>query len=122
MNPVTVTDVADLWRAMTDAEKRRCELKLSAAWAELKRRVPGFLARVNSGDIEQDILFKVISEAVEEVMRNPEKYIEVSVDDFRGRRGESGSKSKNLFSDEDLELLAPAKSDQGSFSIVLGWS
>jgi len=121
MNPVTVDDVAQRWRPLTQPEVVVAGTKIADAWAVLQIRVPGVSDRLDAGTLDPGLVRLVIAEAVIAVMQNPEGYVEEAIDDWRGRRDKAPAGSRIHFSDDALALLADGSPSPRAFSIAPGW-
>ncbi|WP_449408003.1 hypothetical protein [Microbacterium maritypicum] len=129
---VTVTDVENRWRPLTDAEKTVAQTRISEIEAELKRelRLEGITGSPTDLPTEEisdwDVLYVgVIADVVRNSLINPEGWLEEreELDDFaRTRRRDSAvSAGIGFLTDDAIAKLLPRRRlRRGSFTIALG--
>ncbi len=113
----TLERVAAGWRPLTDAEAVVAATRIGAASRLLRRLVPSVDDRVDSGDLDADLVSDVVAEAVIRVMKNPDGIRQVSYDDYSETRDREVSAGLLQFLDSELALLQPADRPSGAFTI-----
>lgn len=134
---VASTDVADLWRPLTDEETARATARIKIVEAELRAelRLHGLTGTPSVGDpgfetqeqVEEweDLYKGIVAGAVLAAVQNPEGWLEerVAIDDFSEsrRRDSATSTGAVIVSDVDVRRLLPRRvRPRDSFTIRLG--
>lgn len=120
-NPVSVLDLQNRWRPLTDEEIPIAQALLDDAWEIMLARVPGIESRITSGDLRPGLVVKIACEAVKPVMQNPEGFMQEAIEDWQGRRDATTSTGKLILTDDDLRPLFGGIVRK-SFSIVPDWA
>ena len=106
-NPATVLDVADRWRPLTPAEESVATVLLDDAWWMLTARLPRLEDQIAAGTVSENNARRVLAAMVIRVMRNPDGFVDESVDDWRGRRHDLVASGVLTVTDAELVDLRP---------------
>lgn len=116
-NPASVSDVADRWRPLSDAQEAVAQTLLDDAWAMLKRH-----ATRRGTDIEDEIttdvdlrlgVVRILATAVLRVLKNPEGKAQESIDDYSYTRNSGVAGGSLEFTDDELDDLLPGLGSDG---------
>lgn len=114
----TLQKVEDRWHVVSGQEQTNALALIGMASRILRRLVPSVDDRVASGDLDPDLVADVVNNAVLRVLQNPEGIRRVSVDDYTEERDSAVSSGGLVFTDAELDLLAPADKPSGAFTIA----
>jgi hypothetical protein len=118
-NPVSVSDLAERFRPLTDQEQANAQGLLDDAWELLTFRVPDLEARIASGALPVGLVRYVMRESLIPVLRNPDGYRQWSVDDASFTRDNSVAAGRLSIADDLVSLLLPnASTRRGAFTIA----
>lgn len=106
-NPASITDIEDRFQPLTDAQKNNALAYLGDAWALLTGRLPNLEANMLAGLVSTENVIRVISAMVIRVLRNPNGYLEESIDDYRRRRAELMANGALTVTTDELADLTP---------------
>jgi len=114
-NPVTVQDVINRWRPLSDAEIVIAETRLGDAWDEIQLRVSRLVERLEDETLPVGLVKRVVADSVIRLMQNPDGKTRERIDDYEYTRADS---VQGLgFTDGELDLLAPTDETTGAFTI-----
>ena len=121
-NPVTTFDLEPRWRPLTAAETLVGTAFLSDAWSIIETNVGDLDAKFADGRITLASIKRVVCAAVLRVLKNPEGWREVAIDDFHRVRDTALSAGELYISPEELAGLETAGSadTREAFSIRPG--
>lgn len=115
------SDVAGIWRPLTDAEVIVAEGQIRFASAIVRQQVSSVDARMLAGILDGDLVRGVVASMVQRVLMNPERNTEVSIDDMRMKKSDSVASGDLYLSATELALLQPASvvgsASAGAFTI-----
>lgn len=120
-NPVTVADLEERFRPLTEQEQTNAQGMLDDAWELLLIRVPSLESRLANGSLSEGSIRYVLREALIPVLRNPDGYKRWSIDDATFERDTSVADGRLTIADDLLALLMPgAATRRGAFSVTPG--
>lgn len=124
---VSVSEVEDRWRLLSDAEKTVATARIADAEAEvqMKLRNYGITAPPEGDALWVKAYVRVVAEMVRRYLLNPESWLEETekLDDYSAtRRRDSAVSAGSLYvSDDEIASLLPfGWRRRGAFSIRLG--
>lgn len=118
-NPASIPDVEARFRRLTTAERTNALAFLDDAWALLTGRLPNLDADLTAGTVSTENAVRVVAAMVVRVLRNPNGYLEESIDDYRYRRDQLVSSGALTVTDDELAALTPAGTYRRSGSVRL---
>lgn len=119
-NPVLIQDLEARFRSLDSAEQNMAQALLDDAWAVLTMTVPDLEDRMAAGTVSLDGVVFVVSAMALRVLRNPDGYKRMSVDDTTLERDSSLSAGALYVSPDEVALLTgrASSSRRGAFSIA----
>lgn len=107
-----------LGREMTEREKAAAAKLLQRAWQILLREVPSLESRLPDNDRLAGEAADTLVDAVTRVVRNPEGWRQVGLDDFQGTRDTVLSAGVLQFTEDEISRLQPrVVYQQGVYSL-----
>ncbi len=120
-NPADLDDVIAIYPGtMTDDQKRVATALLADGWEQIIARVPGVEARLDGGSLRPGLVVGVLRRAVVAAVRNLGGYVEESIDDWSGKRGDADSPGLLDLTDDDLSPLLSSELAGAAFEITPG--
>jgi hypothetical protein len=120
---VETTDIEKRFRPMTGVEKAAADEFIDDAEQELIERVANLAARIESGEVSQRRVYRIVCDAVIAVLRNPDGFITRSETrgpfSFSGTRAADAVATKVTISESDLASLRPTVSPVGAIPLGL---
>jgi len=108
---VETSDIETRFRPLTGPEKSAAAEFIDDAEQELVERVANLQARVESGEVSERRVYRIVCDALIAVLRNPAGYITSSQTrgpfSFSGTRAAGAVATKVTISEEDLASLRP---------------
>lgn len=119
-NPATVDDIVNRWRPLSDQEWANAEYLLDDAWALLHSptKAPNLDADITAGAVSKGNAVRVIVAMVLRVLRNPEGFLEESIDDYRYRRDSLISSGALHVTAAELAAVVPGRKSTRSVRLV----
>lgn len=117
-NPATVADIEARWRPLVGQELTNADVFLDDAWALLLGRRPTLDDDLIAGTVSETNVIRVLCAMVIRVLRNPEGYLEESVDDYRYRRDAVLSTGLLHVTADELADISPGRRTRQSVRLV----
>lgn len=118
-NPATTDDVAARFRDLTPTETLYAGTLLGDAWALLLGRRPNLEQDVTDGTVTTANVVRVLASMVVRVMRNPDGYLQESIDDYTYRRDAAVSAGLLHVTADELADLSPGRRRRRSVRLVI---
>lgn len=106
-NPASLFDLEARWRPLSDAERINADAFLGDAWALLLTRRPLLEVHMTAGSVSTESVVAVLSAMVLRVLKNPDGYIDESLDDWRGRRSDLLATGLLTVTPDELASVTP---------------
>lgn len=107
-SPVSVADLENRFRPLSDDEETVAAWLLIDAWAVASAQVRALPAAVTAGTVNTDLVTAVLCAMVIRVLRNPDGVRQWSVDDYSEMRDSTVSAGALYLSEDELSLLGTA--------------
>lgn len=101
-----------------DEVDRAIERVISKAWTRILDRYPNIEERIAAGRPSVDTVTGVIEDMVLRVLRNPNGYRQVSIDDYNRTIDAALSAGRLYIADDEASLLAPHRRRKGRIGSV----
>lgn len=101
-----------------DEVDRAIERVISKAWTRILDRYPNIEERITAGRPSVDTVTGVIEDMVLRVLRNPNGYRQVSIDDYNRTIDAALSAGRLYIADDEASLLAPSRRRKGRIGSV----
>ena len=118
-NPATVDDVVSRFRPLTTAEQVVAQTLLGDAWEMLLGRRPNLEADITSGAISEATVVRVVANMVIRVLRNPDGYLQESIDDYTYRRDAVVSTGLLHLTPDELADITPGRARNRSIRLTV---
>lgn len=118
-NPATVADVVSRYRLLTDAETTVATTLLGDAWEMLLGRRPTLEADITAGTVSVSTVVRVLATMVIRVLRNPNGYLQESIDDYTYRRDAAVSAGLLYLTSDELADITPGRARNRSVRLVV---
>lgn len=117
-NPATVVDVEQRFRPLTPSETTVASTLLGDAWEMLLGRRPNLEADIASGSISEATVVRVLANMVVRVLRNPDGFLQESIDDYTYRRDAVMSTGLLHLTPDELADITPGRARNRSVRLV----
>lgn len=119
MTPATTEDVEVRFRPLSAAEQVTTATFLEDAWGMLLSRRPRLEADIEAGKVAKASVVRVLCAMVIRVLRNPEGYLEESIDDYKYRRDTVLSTGLLHVTADELGDITPGRARNRSVRLVI---
>mgnify|MGYP007112204752 CR=1 FL=1 len=116
----TVAEVEKILGPLDENRKANAQALLETAWVYLQADVPSLSTRTSLDPALSTLAGYVLRDSVVRVLRNPEGWRQVGLDDFQGTRDTVLSAGLLGFTEEELTRLQPRVSVGGFYSLQMG--
>lgn len=106
------------WKS--DGEEAAARALLNQAWVKLLVAVPSLASRLETDPLLEALAAQTLVSAVVRVLRNPEGWRQIGLDDFQGTRDTVLSAGLLQFLPEELEDLQPKAALAGAYTVRMG--
>jgi hypothetical protein len=117
-NPASTTDLEERWRPLTPQETTNANAFLGDAWALLVDRRPTLEADMTAGTVSTANVVRVVSAMVLRILKNPDGYVQESIDDWSGRRADLMSSGVLTVTPSELADITPGRATNRSIRLV----
>lgn len=111
------SDVADGFRALTDAEDSVAQTLLERAERLLIGRIPTLAARVTAETLDVQTVIDVEAAMVERVLRNPDGKKQEAIDDYSWTRDNAVSAGLLYVTEDEIARLLPTRARARSVTL-----
>ena len=116
----TIAEVEKILVPLDENRKVNAQALLETAWVYLQADVPSLSTRTSLDPALATLAGYVLRDSVVRVLRNPEGWRQVGLDDFQGTRDTVLSAGLLGFTEEELTRLQPRESVGGFYSLQMG--
>jgi signal transduction protein with GAF and PtsI domain len=118
-NPATVDDVEIRFRPLSATERLTAEVLLGDAWVMLLGRRPSLEADMTAGKVALAAVVRVLANMVIRVLRNPDGYLQESIDDYTYRRDAVVSTGLLHLTPDELADITPGRARNRSIRLTV---